>query len=135
MVIMVIQVKMTPATADPEYVWLREGKLNAHSVGIGACIEEGRRNARAKAASVQEEEPAHRRRSGNVIPIGSIGIVLQSLGLIWLLSAAGLDIPWYSVFPSAAMIAGGVFILRAIIHGRDRIETGASSDRRYHSRN
>ena len=57
-----------------------------------------------------------------VIHLGMLGVVLQCLGLLWLLSAAGFTIPWYSIIPMAIMIAGGVFIVKATIHDKYRTE-------------
>ena len=74
-------------------------------------------------------------RRENVVVAGTFGVVLQCLGLLWLLYAVGFVIPWYSVFPVTIMIAGGIFIVRAIIRGRERIGRGAFSDRRNHQGN
>ncbi len=57
-----------------------------------------------------------------IIHLGMLGVVLQCLGLLWLLSAAGFTIPWYSIIPMAIMIAGGVFIVKATIRDEHRTE-------------
>jgi hypothetical protein len=66
---------------------------------------------------------------------GSFGIALQCTGLIWLLSVLGFPVPWLAILPISMILAGWVFIVRAIIHDRNQIEVEAFSDRRNHSRN
>ena len=85
--------------------------------------------------SDQVREDLRSFRRNNFMKAGTFGVVLQCLGLLWLLSAAGFVIPWYSVFPVTIMIAGGIFIVRAIIRGRERIGRGAFIDGRNHQGN
>ena len=134
MVIMVRKVRITPANVDPEYVWLRkEGHLSTRRFG-----DEYKQKGNPK-----ELRTANLFRSNGrtdidperIQTLGSFGVILQCLGLLWLLNASGFTIPWYSIFPVVIMIAGGVFIVRAIIRGREQIIMEAFSDRRYDSRN
>jgi hypothetical protein len=134
MVILVIRVRITPANVDPEYVWLKEerrlGKLKfggdhteKGNLSEGRTLGLSSKNGRA----VVDQK--------RVLAAGSFGVILQCLGLLWLLNATGFAIPWFSIFPVTVMIAGGVFIIRAIIHGREQTIMEAFSDRRYDSRN
>ncbi|HEY3420808.1 MAG TPA: hypothetical protein VGK23_09665 [Methanomassiliicoccales archaeon] len=122
---------------DPEYVWLRKGEAKGYpSVGADREDENAERKRTSSCVYGANGDAMGRVKSAEKsVPLGSIGVAMQSLGLIWLLSALGFNIPWYSVFPAATMIAGGVLILRAIIHDRKRIKTEAFSDRRNHTRN
>jgi hypothetical protein len=118
---------------DPEYVWLRNegnherlksGKTGNKINDIAGENGVGRGSGRLISSGTRD-----------IATVGSLGVVLQCAGLLWLLYTAGFAIPWYSVFPVAIMIAGGVFIVRAVIHGRERTGRGAISDRRNHQGN
>ena len=119
---------------DPEYVWLKEEghlsirRFGSEDKGKGNVTE--LRTRKLFRSNVRTDGGPER-----ILAIGSFGVILQCLGLLWLLNATGFTIPWYSIFPVAIMIAGGVFIVRAIIHGRERTTMEAFSDRRYDSRN
>ena len=100
--------------------------------GIGPMPEKAERNPVTRARGV-----SHPRTKGitkRFAQAGVLGVVLQCLGLLWLLSAVGFSIPWYSIFPAAIMGAGGVFIIRAIIQDRERIAREVCSDRCDHQR-
>jgi len=131
---MVTKVRITPANIDPEYVWLKEeGRLSTRSF-------DGEYKGKGNLMELRTGKLFQRRGRidggpKRILPLGSFGVVLQCLGLLWLLNATGFPIPWYSIFPIVIMITGGVFIVRAIIHGREQATMEAFSDRRNDSRN
>jgi len=131
---MVTKVRITPAMVDPEYEWLKkEGHLSIQRFGgedRGKGNVTGLRTGKLFKRKGRTDAGPER-----ILAVGSFGVILQCLGLLWLLIATGIPIPWYSIFPVAIMIAGGVFIVRAIIHGREQKIMEAFSDRRYDSRN
>ena len=134
MVIMVTKVRITPANVDPEYVWLREERrlgtmeFGEENIGKRNFLEHGTKGLHPKNGRIGVDPK-------QFLAVGSLGVILQCLGLLWLLNATGFPIPWFSIFPVTVMIAGGVFIVRAIIHGREQTIMEAFSDRRYDSRN
>ena len=125
---------ITPASVDPETVWLRK-EMGLRSGTRGADLSNV--DTQTKRDSVANTRNRGRRRFGSLISMntGVIGVMFHCMGVVWLLYAVGFQIPWYSVFPLAVMIAGGVFIVRAIIHDADKSKKDASSDRHYHTRN
>ena len=124
---------MTPASRDPEYVWLRKDALHSDLI-MGIDPMTGNAEPKKVAPTEAASHPKTKRITNRFAQAGVLGVVLQCLGLLWLLSAVGFSIPWYSIFPVATMGAGGVFIIRAIIHGRERIVREAYSDRCDHQR-
>lgn len=51
---------------------------------------------------------------------GIVGAILLAFGGIWMLAILGFTIPWFSVFPILAIIAGAAFLIAAIVTRRSR---------------
>lgn len=126
--------RVTPASIDPEYVWLKEGTASVVEFdGSGMRdIGPGQTTASKDRKMTRLRNKSILRSNDRTFHLGVLGASLQCLGLLWLLSAIGFSIPWYSIFPLTIMTVGGVFIVRAII--RDRTEMEAFNDGRNNSR-
>jgi hypothetical protein len=55
---------------------------------------------------------------------GVVGAALLLLGGFWFLAILGYTVPWYTIFPVMAILAGGAFLIAAIVTRRSRKNRG-----------
>jgi len=120
-VIVVTTVRMTPASADPEYIWLKNERRRQNA----------RTGRRAHMAAMTRVNAA-RRSVARGRWAGPMGAALLLAGGLWLLHNVGVPLSLPLACSLVVTLTGGVFIVRAVIDEAENGKREACIDRRDH---